>query len=118
MVGSLPSMGGFIGKEDAANAVGDFYQLAGEMNMVMDTAKHMAQSRPEEARAYLDKNRDKLVYVQGISHALQGLNRRENAILNAKDMSPEQKRTEIKAIETQRRTLTETIYPQRNAAGY
>jgi hypothetical protein len=118
IVGGLPSMGGFVGKEEAANAVADFYQLASEMNMVIDTAKRMAQSRPEEARAYLDKNRDKLVYVEGISQALQALNRNENAILNATNKTSEQKRVEIKKIEADRRALTEAIYKQRKAAGY
>jgi hypothetical protein len=110
-IASLPSMGGYITKEEATGAVADFYEAAKDTNQIIDTVKHIAPSRPEEAKKLLEENRKQLVYTQGIQSALSGLSRKENAILDmpAERMSAERKAEEIKKIQEDRAKLAKPI---------
>lgn len=101
----VPSLGAAVGKDENTAVQSDFYEVAREADQIINTTKNIARSNPEEARKYLEKNREKVTYTQGIGNALEGLKRKENVILNSPSMSAETKAAEIKKIDAQRNRL-------------
>jgi len=121
IVASLPSMGGFISKQESVNAVGDFYEAARDVNAVVNSFR--AKQDRKEAEEYLKKPENlKLakVYgsVEGVGNALALLNRQEIMVLESKKLSSEEKRIEIDKINAQRKKLTEPVREIRKRVGF
>jgi hypothetical protein len=119
---SLPSMGGFMDKQESVNAVADFYEAAREVNTTVDSYRVKAKADREAAKKYIkepEHYKQAKVYeaVTGIGNALEGLKRQENAILESK-MSSEEKRIELDKINKKKEKLTEPVRRVRKELGY
>jgi hypothetical protein len=105
----IPSLGAGIGKDENTAVQSDFYEVAREDDQIINTTKHIAKSNPEEARKYLEENRKKVAYTQGIAKALEGLKRKENSILNSPKMSGAEKAAELKELDAKRNRLMKPV---------
>lgn len=123
IIASLPSMGGFISKDETSSGVADYYEAAREVNQTVDTYRNIAKSDREGARKYIkepDRAKQAKVYeaVSGVGNALEGLKRKENMILESRTMSPAEKRAELDKIQADREKLQKPIREIRKGLGY
>ena len=122
---SIPTVGGFMPKENTSGNAADFYAAARETDKVLATIKHIAVTDVSKARAKIEEASPTLVRTEGIKNAIEGLNKQESIIRNMPAMirneqgelvpnmfqnnvpvTSESKQAEIKKIEERRKELT------------
>jgi hypothetical protein len=114
IIASLPSVGGFMTKEENTAVLSDYYEAARDVNRAVDTLANMKFATAEEKAAYREEFKKELALkgpVQSINKMLVNLKRREQMIREAPEsrMTAEQKQIELRKLDEQRARLAKNI---------
>jgi hypothetical protein len=114
IIASLPSVGGFMTKEENTAVLSDYYEAARDVNRAVDTLANMKYATAEEKAAYREEFKKELALkgpVQSINQMLVNLKRREQMIREAPEsrMTAEQKQIELRKLDEQRARLAKNI---------
>jgi hypothetical protein len=114
MIGSLPSISGFMSKEENTAVLSDFYEVARDVNKAAATFSSMKYAPREERQAYAEEHKKELRLknsVQAISNQLLKLKQHEQAVREMPEsrMSAERKQAELKRIDEARSKMSANI---------
>jgi hypothetical protein len=121
IIASLPSMGGFVSKQESVNAIGDFYEAARDVNKTVNTYRDIKDEKKREAyikEPERTKQAEQYKGVQKIENFLARINKEENRILESTEMSPAEKRRELDKLLIERQKFTEPVRELRRNLGF
>jgi hypothetical protein len=124
-----PNIGVMLGKEENTAVLSDFYEVARDVNKVVDSYRDRAKYNSKEAREYINTPERRTLSnqyegIKDISGALEKLKREENRVLNLPNrtednpngMTGEEKGARIKELNQIRERLVEPTYRMRKNA--
>lgn len=127
----LPNIGTAIGKDENTAVMSDFYEVARDVNQVVDSYRDRAKYNNKEAREYINEPERRTLSnlyggVKDISGALEKLKREETRVLNLPDrteenpygMTGEEKGKRIEELNQIRERLVSPTYRMRKSAGF
>lgn len=123
IVASLPSMGGFVSKQESVNAIGDFYEAARDVNKTVNTYRELSKRDRAEGDKYIKepertKQAEQYKGVQKIEDFLAKINREETRIMESKDMTSAEKRRELDKLLVERQKFTKPVRELRQNLGF
>lgn len=121
IIASLPSMGGFVSKQESVNAIGDFYEAARDVNKTVNTYRDIKDEKKREAyikEPERTKQAEQYKGVQKIENFLAKINKEENRILESTEMSPAEKRKALDKLLIERQKFTEPVRELRRNLGF
>lgn len=121
-IASIPGMSPFVSRENGAKLKNEFYELREKVNIAVNTYNRLAESRPEDAKAYREEVRDLLkvkTQVNRINQQLSDLRKRERIIREAPSsrMSAERKKEEIDKLRASENRMLANVARLRQQAG-
>jgi len=124
-----PNIGVMLGKEENTAVLSDFYEVARDVNKVVDSYRDRAKYNSKEAREYINTPERRTLSnqyegIKDISNALEKLKREENRVLNLPNrtednpygMTGAEKAVRIKELNQIRERLVEPTYRMRKNA--
>lgn len=124
-----PNIGVMLGKEENTAVLSDFYEVARDVNKVVDSYRDRAKYNSKEAREYINTPERRTLSnqyegIKDISGALEKLKREENRVLNLPNrtednpngMTGAEKAVRIKELNQIRERLVEPTYRMRKNA--
>jgi hypothetical protein len=123
VIASLPSMSGFISKDEVNSGAADYYEAAREVNQTINTFRNAARTDRQGAKEYIkdpERLKQAKVYeaVSDIGKALEKLKRKESMVLESGKLTSAEKRAELDKIKELREKLRKPIMDVRKGLDY